>query len=104
MAAKEISKRVDICVVSMGSGNGCDAQYLFASDILGAHRGHYPCHAKKYRDFYSERQRLHEDSILAFKEYKEEVESNAFPQKKNIVEIKTKEFDKFMTEIDKISG
>jgi 3-methyl-2-oxobutanoate hydroxymethyltransferase len=33
--ANEISKRVNILLWSMGSGPGCDAQYLFAEDILG---------------------------------------------------------------------
>ena len=40
--ASEISKRVDILVISMGSGAGCDAQYLFATDILGSNTGHVP--------------------------------------------------------------
>ena len=33
------------------SGPGCDAQYLFAEDVLGCTRGHKPRHAKTYRDF-----------------------------------------------------
>ena len=40
--ASEISKRMELLVISMGSGNGCDAQYLFAEDILGTNRGHVP--------------------------------------------------------------
>ena len=32
--ASEISKRVNILLWSMGAGPGCDAQYLFANDIL----------------------------------------------------------------------
>lgn len=33
--ARAISERLDILLWSMGSGGGCDAQYLFAEDILG---------------------------------------------------------------------
>ena len=52
--ATAISARVGILLWSMGSGAGCDAQYLFAEDILGANRGHMPRHAKVYRDFAAE--------------------------------------------------
>ena len=51
--AAEVTRAVDLIVISMGSGAGCDGQYLFAEDILGTHTGHYPRHAKKYRDLYS---------------------------------------------------
>ena len=37
-------------MIGMGSGTGCDAQYLFAEDILGYNKGHIPRHAKVYSD------------------------------------------------------
>lgn len=46
--AEAVSKRLRIPVLSMGSGFGCDGQYLFSEDILGAHDGHYPRHAVRY--------------------------------------------------------
>ena len=52
--AGEISKRLDILTLGMGAGSGCDAQYLFATDILGDNEGHIPRHAKVYRDHKSE--------------------------------------------------
>ncbi len=48
--ASAISARTSLFMMSMGAGAGCDAQYLFAEDILGSHEGHYPRHAKRYRD------------------------------------------------------
>ena len=33
--AEVITKKVDIMTLSMGSGSGCDGQYLFANDVLG---------------------------------------------------------------------
>ena len=36
--ASEISRRVGILLWSMGSGPGCDVQYLFSEDILGENR------------------------------------------------------------------
>lgn len=52
--AAEISWRVGILLWSMGAGAGCDAQYLFANDILGYNDGHVPRHSKVYGDFRAE--------------------------------------------------
>ena len=40
--AEVITKKVDIMTLSMGSGSGCDGQYLFANDVLGYTEGHTP--------------------------------------------------------------
>ncbi len=91
--AAEISKRVEICVIGLGSGPDCDAELLFACDMLGSHDKHYPRHAKKYRNTF-------EDSVQAFGEFKQDVDDHSFPAKGNIVEIKDEEFEKFMEGID----
>lgn len=44
--AKAISERTSLIMLSMGAGTGCDAQYLFADDILGQNRGHMPRHSR----------------------------------------------------------
>jgi len=49
--AEEISKRVSPTVMSMGSGSGCDVEYIFGCDILGATKGHIPRHAKNIEIF-----------------------------------------------------
>ena len=56
--ATEISPRVGILMWSMGAGAGCDAQYLFANDLLGYTTGHVPRHYKAYADFAGEYARL----------------------------------------------
>ncbi|MFN8442746.1 MAG: 3-methyl-2-oxobutanoate hydroxymethyltransferase [Caldilineaceae bacterium] len=94
--ATEISKRVEILLIGMGSGTGCDAQYLFSTDILGDNEGHIPRHAKVYRDFKSEYQRLHQESIAAFREFKQDVDSGTYPAANQLIEIKDEEFEKFM--------
>jgi 3-methyl-2-oxobutanoate hydroxymethyltransferase len=98
--AAEITKRVELCVISMGSGHGCDAQYLFACDILGMHNARIPRHAKKYRNHHAEMQRLHEDAVQAFREFRQDVAGGAFPGEKNIVGIKDEEFEGFTSEVD----
>lgn len=78
--ATEMTKRTSMLTISLGSGGGCDAQYLFSADILGENRGHFPRHAKKYRDFAAERDRLQAERIAAYKEYIADVGSGAFPE------------------------
>jgi 3-methyl-2-oxobutanoate hydroxymethyltransferase len=78
--ASEISKRTTLFMVSMGAGTGCDAQYLFAEDVLGSNTGHYPRHAKRYRDFAAESARLQKERIAAFSEFAGDVRSGAYPE------------------------
>jgi 3-methyl-2-oxobutanoate hydroxymethyltransferase len=94
--AAEISKRVDIIVLSMGSGTGCDGQYLFATDILGDNEGHVPRHAKVYRNFKREYERLQQEAIAAFGEFQQDVQSGIYPAPHQLVEIKDEEYARFM--------
>jgi 3-methyl-2-oxobutanoate hydroxymethyltransferase len=66
--AAEITRRVSILTISLGSGTGCDATYLFSADLLGENRGHIPRHAKVYRDFAGERDRLQLERISAYQD------------------------------------
>ncbi len=65
--ATEISKRTSLFMVSMGAGTGGDCQYLFAEDMLGYNTGHVPRHAKTYRNFAAEYERLQQERIAAFR-------------------------------------
>jgi 3-methyl-2-oxobutanoate hydroxymethyltransferase len=94
--ATEISRRVKVLLWSMGSGPGCDAQYLFAEDILGTNRGHMPRHAKLYRNFAAEFDRLQRERIQAFGEYIADVESGAYPESKHVVQMPDAERKRFM--------
>jgi len=93
--ATEISKRTSLVLLSMGAGTGCDAQYLFAEDVLGYTRGHRPRHAKVYRNFRAELDRLQQERIAAFKEFIADVESGAYPEEKHKVGISEAEFEAF---------
>jgi len=94
--AAEISKRTSLLLLSMGAGTGCDAQYLFAEDVLGYTPGHRPRHAKVYRDFRAELDRLQQERIAAFREFSADVESGAYPEEKHLVPIADAEFEAFM--------
>jgi 3-methyl-2-oxobutanoate hydroxymethyltransferase len=98
--AEAISKRTSLFLLSMGAGAGCDAQYLFAEDILGTNRGHMPRHSKVYRNFAAEYDRLQRERIAAFSEYVADVNSGAYPEDKHIVRMDPAEFEKFTRGID----
>ena len=93
--ATEISRRVNILLWSMGSGAGCDAQYLFANDILGYTDGHVPRHSKIYRNFGAEFARLQAERVAAFGEFVAEVNSGAYPQDRHLVRMEEKELAAF---------
>ncbi len=97
--AAEISKRTSLCVISMGSGAGCDAQYLFSEDVLGTNPGHVPRHAKRYVDLKPELDRLSGLMKDAFAAYHQEVQSQAYPEARHQVAAKDEEFAKFLAEI-----
>ena len=99
--ATEISKRTSLFLLSMGSGVGCDAQYLFAEDVLGTNRGHMPRHSKVYRNFAAEYDRLQQERIAAFSEFVADVESKAYPEEKHIVRMDPAELSRFMERIGK---
>lgn len=97
--ATAISERLDLLLWSMGAGPGCDAQYLFAEDILGENRGHMPRHAKVYRDFAAEYDRLQAERVKAFSEFRDDVASGEFPQDGHLVKMNPQELDKFINGI-----
>jgi len=99
--AEAITKKVEPTVVSMGSGSGCDAEFLFGCDILGITDAHIPRHAKKYRNFKKEYSRLQKEREDAFQEFYNDVQSGNFPEKKHIIEIEENELDKFLNKLEK---
>ncbi len=100
--AKEITDRIDIITVAMGAGTVCDAQYLFAKDILGYNDGHIPRHARTYRDHAAEHARLHQDAIAAFGEFKADVEAESFPGEGNVLKMTESEREAFLEKLDRL--
>ena len=94
--AEVITKKVQIMTLSMGSGSGCDGQYLFANDVLGYTDGHTPRHARIYRNFKKEFAKLQEERILAFKEFHKDTIDKKFDDPKITVGIEDNEFEKFL--------
>ena len=73
--------------MSLGSGDGCDTQFLFSDDILGDYEERPPRHAKAYRNFLEEHRRLQRERLAAFTEYIADVQSGRFPERSHLVEM-----------------
>ena len=82
-----ISSELDIPVIGIGAGSGCDGQVLVINDLLGIKAGYSPKFVKKYADL---------DNVMrqAVQSYKEEVESSTFPTEEHCFSIPDKEYEK----------
>ena len=98
--AAAISERSSLFLISMGSGAGCDAQYLFSMDILGSNPGHYPRHSKRYRDFRAEYERLHGERVAAYGEYRADVDAGVYPAAEHKLQIDEVELADFIEALD----
>lgn len=95
----ELSRRSGLVTFGMGAGSGTDAQYLFAEDVLGCTRGHRPRHAKVYRNFRAEYDRLQAERIAAFREFVADVRSGDYPAPQHDVAVDEAAFDAFVAAI-----
>lgn len=90
LVAKLVTEKLDIPTVSCGAGKHCDGQVLVTYDMVGLFDRFTPKFVKKYAKL--------SDSILAgFRNYKEEVESGAFPGEEHSFTIKEDELKKIKT-------
>jgi 3-methyl-2-oxobutanoate hydroxymethyltransferase len=85
--ARFLSSQTRLLLMSLGSGSGCDTQFLFSDDILGDYDERPPRHAKTYRNFAAEHRRLQEERTAAFREYIADVQSGQFPEPRHLVEM-----------------
>ena len=82
-----LCSRTKMILMSLGSGSGCDTQFLFSDDILGDYGERLPRHAKAYRNFLEEHRRLQNERVAAFGEYIADVKDGRFPDRSNLVEM-----------------
>ena len=99
--AEIITKKVKLLTISMGSGSGCNGQYLFSQDILGYNTGHVPRHSRIYRNFKKEFDKLHVERVNAYKEFIKDTEDKKFDDPKITVGIEDKEYESFLKLSDK---
>jgi 3-methyl-2-oxobutanoate hydroxymethyltransferase len=85
--ARFLSSQTKMLLMSLGSGPGCDTQFLFSDDILGDYDERPPRHAKAYRNFAAEHRRLQGERLAAFREYIADVNEGRFPERGHLVEM-----------------
>ncbi|MDB6173977.1 MAG: Ketopantoate hydroxymethyltransferase [Chthoniobacteraceae bacterium] len=98
--ARFLSSQTRLILMSLGSGSGCDTQFLFSDDILGDYDERPPRHAKAYRNFAEEHRRLQQERIAAFREYIADVSEGRFPERSHLVEMEAPFLDELMQAIN----
>ena len=97
--ARFLSAQTRMLLMSLGSGPGCDTQFLFSDDIHGDYDERPPRHAKAYRNFAAEHRRLQEERIAAFREYIADVNEGRFPERGHLVEMEAPLLDEVVRAI-----
>jgi len=72
--AGELSKSLEVPIIGIGSGGGCDGQILVSSDLLGLTQGQVPSFVKPQAD-------LADAMTQAFRGYIDDVRSGRYPGK-----------------------
>ena len=91
--ASFLCRKTSLLLMSLGSGSGCDTQFLFSDDILGDYDERLPRHAKAYRNFLAEHQSLQAERVAAFREFAADVQNGAFPTAGHLVAMEETEFN-----------
>jgi 3-methyl-2-oxobutanoate hydroxymethyltransferase len=102
--ARWLCSRTKMLLMSLGSGAGCDTQFLFSDDILGDYDERPPRHARAYRNFLEEHRRLQRERIAAFSEYIADVKAGRFPERRHLVEMNEKTLQKVIRSVGNAKG
>ena len=98
--ARFLCSQTPMILMSLGSGDGCDTQFLFSDDILGDYDERLPRHAKAYRNFLEENRRLQRERIAAFGEYIADVKEGRFPERCHLVEMENELLEEVVRSIE----
>jgi 3-methyl-2-oxobutanoate hydroxymethyltransferase len=98
-----LCSQTKMILMSLGSGSGCDTQFLFSDDILGDYDERLPRHAKAYRNFAEEHRRLQKERIAAFGEYIDDVKAGRFPERNHLVEMESDFLDEVVRSVGRRS-
>jgi 3-methyl-2-oxobutanoate hydroxymethyltransferase len=92
--AKTISEQLEIPTIGIGAGAGTDGQILLSYDLLGVFTDFKPKFTKRYTN-------LTEVAVSGLKQYAAEVRSGKFPDEDHSYAVDDKEYDKFLTLVEK---
>ena len=91
--ADHITRSTPMITMGLGCGAVCDTIYLFSSDVLGTHSGHYPRHSKKYADFVRLQAELQQARVDAFKAFVDDVSTGEYPAAHHQVDMDDATFE-----------
>lgn len=97
--ARFLCSQTSMILMSLGSGPGCDTQFLFSDDILGDYDERPPRHAKAYRNFLEEYRRLQRERIAAFSEYIADVTEGRFPERSHLIEMDSEVLERVISAV-----
>ncbi|MBN2012361.1 3-methyl-2-oxobutanoate hydroxymethyltransferase [candidate division KSB1 bacterium] len=86
--AKTISEKLEIPTIGIGAGPGCDGQVLVFHDILGLYDQFVPKYVKQYAQLWPQ-------IVSAIQNYRDDVESGAYPDETHSYPMDAKELDEF---------
>ena len=89
--AEQISERLSIPTLGIGSGPHCDGQVLVLHDVLGLYEGRSPKFAKRYAD-------LSTEIRGALERFADEVRSGAFPTEEHTYAMPEQELAAFLSD------
>ena len=95
--AELVRDRLQIPVIGIGAGAGCDGQVLVTHDLLGLFDRFTPAFVKKYTD-------LHSLLTEAFKSYIEDVRAHRFPSSEQTFTIDDTVFQQLREELQRSRG
>jgi 3-methyl-2-oxobutanoate hydroxymethyltransferase len=90
--AQIITQSLEIATISIGSGSYCDGQGLVTQDMLGLYKEISPRFLKVYAD-------LSQSIVAALTEFRQEVESSAFPTPEYSYTIEDEELNKLLDQL-----
>jgi 3-methyl-2-oxobutanoate hydroxymethyltransferase len=92
--ARVISGQLEIPTIGIGAGAGTDGQILLSYDLLGVFTDFKPKFTKRYAN-------LTEVAVNGLAKFAEEVRSGAFPDDDHSYGVDEKEYDRFLTLVEK---
>jgi 3-methyl-2-oxobutanoate hydroxymethyltransferase len=94
--AEIITRSLEVPTISIGSGTYCDGQGLVTQDMLGLYKEISPRFLKVYAD-------LSQTIVEALTDFRQEVESGAFPTMQHSYAIEDEELGKLLAQLqDKV--
>lgn len=87
--AQVVTQKLKIPTIGIGAGPYCDGQVLVTHDMLGLFDRYAPKFVKRYAD-------LKQNMIMAFEQYKRDVEEGRFPAQEHSYKISSQEFEKLL--------